>query len=101
MAPEDREIPISLRGIEIILRILNNNLREPSSIRQISKETGLSMRVTKNILSELENLKQVKQVVEKGQILPKWILTELGKQNANAIEDTEEIKELNPLERLL
>ena len=52
MPPDDREIPISLRGIEIILHSLHTSLRDPTSIRQISNETGLSMRVTKNILSE-------------------------------------------------
>ncbi|MHA1797270.1 MAG: hypothetical protein ACTSVY_02380 [Candidatus Helarchaeota archaeon] len=90
MTPKDqekiREIPISLRGIESILHVLNNELREPSSIRQISERTGLSMRVAKNILMQLENLKQVERVVEKGQILPKWSLTRLGIENAKAIE---------------
>ncbi len=79
MTPKDqekfREIPISLRGIESILRVLNNELKDPSSIRQISEISGLSMRVAKNILMQLENLKQVERVVEKGQILPKWGLT--------------------------
>ncbi len=84
--PEDREIPISLRGIENILRVLNDTLKEPSSIRQISVETDLSMRVTKNILMELENLKQVEQIIEEGQKLAKWSLTTLGKKNAKAIE---------------
>ena len=84
--PEDREIPISLRGIENILRVLNNTLKEPSSIRQISVETDLSMRVTKNILMELENLKQVEQIKEKTQKVAKWTLTALGKKNAKAIE---------------
>jgi hypothetical protein len=90
MTPKDqekfREIPISLRGIESILRVLNNELKDPSSIRQISEISGLSMRVAKNILMQLENLKQVERVVEKGQILPKWGLTRLGKENAKAIE---------------
>ncbi len=90
MTPRDhekiREIPISLRGIESILRVLNNELKDPSSIRQISELTGLSMRVAKNILMQLENLKQVERIVEKGQILPKWGLTGLGKANAKAIE---------------
>ena len=72
MSPEDRELPISLRGIEAILKVFNSTLKEPSSIRQISVETDLSMRVTKNILTELENLKQVKQVVEEGQKTSKW-----------------------------
>ena len=84
--PEDREIPISLRGIETILRVLDNTLKEPSSIRQISVETDLSLRVTKNILLELENLKLVEQIVEEGQVLAKWVLTNLGKKNAKAIE---------------
>ncbi|MHA1562981.1 MAG: hypothetical protein ACTSPA_12755 [Promethearchaeota archaeon] len=35
---------------------------------------------------QLENLKQVERVVEKGQILPKWALTRLGKANAKALE---------------
>ncbi|MHA1474336.1 MAG: hypothetical protein ACTSRX_02105 [Promethearchaeota archaeon] len=90
MTPKDqekfREIPISLRGIESILRVLNNELKDPSSIRQISEISGLSMRVAKNILMQLENLKQVERVVEKGQILPKWALTRLGKANAKALE---------------
>ena len=90
MTPKDqekiREIPISLRGIESILHVLSNELTDPSSIRQISELTGLSMRVAKNILMQLENLKQVERLVEKGQILPKWGLTRLGKENAKAIE---------------
>ncbi len=101
MAPEDREIPISLRGIEIILRVLNTSLRDPSSIRQISSETGLSLRVAKNILLELQNLKQVKQVIEDGQVLSKWHLTDLGKQIAHALEDSSEKKEFSFIEKLL
>lgn len=86
MSPEDRDIPISLRGIENILRVLQNTLKEPSSIRQISVEADLSLRVTKNILMELENLKQVQQIVEMGQVVPKWQLTDLGIKIAKAIE---------------
>ncbi|QEE15704.1 hypothetical protein DSAG12_01531 [Promethearchaeum syntrophicum] len=104
MTPRDqekiREIPISLRGIESILRVLNNELKEPSSIRQISEITGLSMRVAKNILMQLENLKQVERVVDRGQILPKWGLTRLGKENAKAIEKSSNGLNKNPSNRL-
>ncbi len=104
MTPKDhkknREIPISLRGIESILRVLNNELKDPSSIRQISEVTGLSMRVAKNILMQLENLKQVERVLEKGQILPKWGLTRLGKENAKAIEKSSNGLNKKPSNRL-
>ncbi len=93
MAPEDRELPISLRGIEDILRVLHKTLKEPSSIRQISIEADLSIRVTKNILLQLEALKQVQQHVEEGQVTSKWTLTALGRQIAQAIEPKSENSE--------
>jgi len=90
MTPKDeeknREIPISLRGIESILLALQHKLKKPASIRQISELSNLSMRVTKNILLQLEILRQVERVVDKGQILPKWQLTRLGRNIVSAME---------------
>ncbi|TXT55049.1 MAG: hypothetical protein BAJALOKI2v1_700014 [Promethearchaeota archaeon] len=80
-----RDLPISLQGIEIILRYLNqlteNNLL---SMRNISRNTDLSMRVVKNVLIQLETLNLVKRVVEKNKVLPKWGITKLGKQVINS-----------------
>ncbi|MGV9172900.1 MAG: hypothetical protein ACOC35_10075 [Promethearchaeia archaeon] len=75
-----RKLPKSLRGIETILRYLYEKDGELCSIRNISKMTGLSMRVTKNILLQLDRLNQVKRVVEKNKVLPKWTITKLGKK---------------------
>lgn len=85
MTPEDREIPISLRGIGAVLLAMNTKLREPASIRQIKEYANLSMRVTTNILYELRDLKQVEEVKVPGSSNLKWILTSLGKQIADAI----------------
>ncbi len=75
-----RDIPISLQGIETILQFLNENYKEESSIRSISEQVGLSMRVVKNILLQLERFNQVERVVEKNKILPKWKITKFGRR---------------------
>lgn len=75
-----RELPKSLQGIEIILTYLNERNTESLSIRNISENTGLSMRVTKNILLQLEKFNQIERVVEKNNILPKWKITKFGKK---------------------
>lgn len=75
-----RELPISLQGIETILIYLNAKDKESSSIRNISENTGLSMRVAKNILLQIEKFNQIERVVEKNQILPKWRITKFGKK---------------------
>ncbi len=75
-----RELPKSLLGIETILLYLDKKNKELLSIRNISESTGLSMRVTKNILLQLERLKQLERVVVKNNILPKWRITKFGKK---------------------
>lgn len=75
-----RELPISLQGIETILQYLNKEGKLFSSIRGISEHTGLSMRVVKNILLQLEKFNQVERVIEKNNILPKWKITKFGKR---------------------
>jgi len=75
-----RELPKSLQGIETILIYLNEQDKESSSIRNISENTGISMRVTKNILLQLEKFNQTERVVEKNYILPKWRITKFGKK---------------------
>ncbi|TFF88815.1 MAG: hypothetical protein EU550_00545, partial [Promethearchaeota archaeon] len=73
-----RDLPISLKGIESVLRYLNEEKKELKSISNISDNTGLSMRVTKNILLQLEKFNQVERFVEKNNILPKWRITKFG-----------------------
>ncbi len=75
-----RELPKSLQGIEIILTYLNERSKGSLSIRNISKGTELSMRVTKNILLQLEKFNQIERVVETNNILPKWKITKFGKK---------------------
>ena len=75
-----RELPKSLQGIEIILIYLNERSKESLSIRNISESTGLSMRVTKNILLQLEKFNQIERIVEKNNVLPKWRITKFGKK---------------------
>jgi len=75
-----RELPKSLQGIEVILNYLNEKVNEPFSIRNISENTRLSMRITKNILLQLEKLNQIERVLEENQILPKWRITKFGKK---------------------
>ncbi len=75
-----RELPISLQGIEIILSYLNQMDKQAQSIRNISQNTELSMRVTKNILLQLEKFNQIERIVEKNNILPKWRITKFGKK---------------------
>ncbi|MEE9377279.1 MAG: hypothetical protein V3V33_04500 [Candidatus Lokiarchaeia archaeon] len=77
---KERELPKSLQGIEVILNYLNEKDKETSSIRAISRETGLSMRVTKNILLQLEKFNQIERVLEKYDVLPKWRITKFGKK---------------------
>ncbi|TFF97433.1 MAG: hypothetical protein EU547_04315 [Promethearchaeota archaeon] len=75
---EIRKIPTSLRGIETILRFLKKVKGELQSIRNIHTSTGISMRVVKNILLQLEKFGQVERVVEKNKVIPKWKITEFG-----------------------
>lgn len=75
-----RDLPISLQGIELVLKFLDENDKEPNSIRNISKNTELSMRVVKNILLQLEKFNQIERVIEKNNILPKWQITKFGKR---------------------
>ncbi len=75
-----RELPISLQGIETILLFLNEKDKTTSSIRNISEQTRLSMRVVKNILLQLEKFNQVERVTVKNNILPKWGITKFGKK---------------------
>ena len=75
-----RDLPISLQGIETILVFLNEKDKKASSIRNISEQTGLSMRVVKNILLQLERFTQVERFIEKNNILPKWRITKFGKR---------------------
>ena len=86
-----RDLPISLQGIETILLFLKEKDKKASSIRSISEQTRLSMRVVKNILLQLEKFNQVERVVEKNNILPKWRITKFGKRvlkEAKGIEKT-------------
>ncbi|MBY9004626.1 MAG: hypothetical protein KGD73_11680 [Candidatus Lokiarchaeota archaeon] len=80
MSSPNRELPISLQGIEKILICLNDNYKVPISIREISKKSNLSMRVVKNILLQLEKFNQVERVVEGNNIIPKWSITKFGKR---------------------
>ncbi len=73
-----RDLPISLMGIESVLRYLSQKMKELSSIRNISTNTDLSMRVVKNILLQLEKFNQVERIVEKNKVLPKWRITKFG-----------------------
>lgn len=75
-----RELPKSLQGIESILNYLEEKDKELSSIRNISENTSLSMRVTKNILLQLERFNQIERVTERNNILPKWRITKFGKK---------------------
>lgn len=75
-----RELPISLQGIETVLVYLNDRDKNTSSIRNISEQSGLSMRVVKNILLQLEKFNQVERVIAKNNILPKWRITKFGKK---------------------
>jgi hypothetical protein len=101
--PDDstRDLPISLLGIEPILRFLNQS-KELTSIRSISEHTGISMRVVKNILLQLEKFDQVERIVEENKVLPKWQITKFGKKvikKANGIDD--EIKFLSTEDELI
>jgi len=89
-----RELPLSLQGIEIILVYLNAKDKEPSSIRNISENTGLSMRVAKNILLQVERFNQIERVVEKNQILPKWRITKFGKEVINQVKGVKKKTEI-------
>ncbi|MFX1257109.1 MAG: hypothetical protein ACFFAN_04575 [Promethearchaeota archaeon] len=87
-----KELPKSLQGIEIILLYLNEKDKKSSSIRNISNSTGISMRVVKNILLQLEKFNQVERVVEKTNILPKWRITKFGKKVINEAKVTKKKK---------
>ncbi|MHA1273160.1 MAG: hypothetical protein ACTSQS_06950 [Promethearchaeota archaeon] len=69
-----------MQAIEVILQYLNQNDKKDFSIRNISENTHISMRVTKNVLLQLEKFNQVERIVEKNQLLPKWRITKFGKK---------------------
>lgn len=94
-----RDLPKSLQGIEVILRYLYNN--NAVSIRNISDYTGISMRVAKNILLQLEKFNQVERVIEKNYILPKWRITKFGKKVVNQAKNLEEPLEFQSREAQL
>ncbi|MFX1366709.1 MAG: hypothetical protein ACFFCE_06215 [Promethearchaeota archaeon] len=101
MSESSRDIPLSLQGIEKILRFLYQT-KKLSSIRNISENTDISMRVVKNILLQLEKFGQVERIVEENKILPKWQITKFGIKvikKANGIED--DIKFLSIEDELL
>ncbi|MFX1500447.1 MAG: hypothetical protein ACFFDH_05715 [Promethearchaeota archaeon] len=101
MSESSRDMPLSLQGIEKILRFLNQT-KKLSSIRNISEKTDISMRVVKNILLQLEKFGQVERIVEENKVLPKWQITKFGRKvikKANGIED--EIKFLSIEDELL
>jgi len=96
-----RDMPISLQGIEKILRFLTQS-KKLSSIRSISENTEISMRVVKNILLQLEKFGQVERIVEENKVTPKWQITKFGRKvvkKANGIED--EIRFISVEEELL
>lgn len=79
--PENtKDIPISLLGIEKVLIFLNNNENTLFSIREISYKVKLSTRTVKNILLQLEKFNQVKRVLEKNNVIPKWQITKFGRR---------------------
>lgn len=101
MSESSRDMPISLQGIEKILRFLNQT-KKLSSIRNISEKTEISMRVVKNILLQLEKFGQVERIVEENKVVPKWQITKFGKKvikKANGIDN--EIKFLSVEDELL
>ncbi|MFX1257789.1 MAG: hypothetical protein ACFFAN_08020, partial [Promethearchaeota archaeon] len=57
---------------------LKDQNKKAVSIRKVSENTGLSMRVVKNILLQLEKFNQIERVIEKNNILPKWRITKFG-----------------------
>ena len=85
-----RDLPISLQAIEKILIFLNKTKKELLSIRNISEGTGLSMRVVKNVLLQLERFNQVERIVEINNILPKWRITKFG---ARVVKEAKNIEE--------
>ncbi|MFX0167442.1 MAG: hypothetical protein ACFE9V_19120 [Candidatus Hodarchaeota archaeon] len=93
-----RELPKSLQGIETILTYLNERNKEALSIRNISENTDLSMRVTKNILLQLEKFNQIERVVEENYILPKWRITKFGKKVIKEAQGKEKILEFTSRE---
>ncbi|TXT63148.1 MAG: hypothetical protein BAJALOKI1v1_780011 [Promethearchaeota archaeon] len=78
--PPTRDLPISLQGIETVLKYLSQHDNELSSIRSISTGADLSMRVVQNVLLQLEKFNQVERVVEKNKVMPKWKITKFGKK---------------------
>jgi hypothetical protein len=84
-----RDLPISLLAIEPILRYLNQS-KKLASIHIISESTGISMRVVKNILMQLEKFGQVERMIEDNKVMPKWRITKFGRRvikKANGIDD--------------
>ncbi|UCC20994.1 MAG: hypothetical protein JSV62_06845 [Promethearchaeota archaeon] len=96
-----RELPKSLQGIESILNYLDKKNKELSSIRNISENTDLSMRVTKNILLQLEKFNQIERITEKNNILPKWRITKFGKKVIREARGKEKILEFTSKEEEL
>lgn len=83
MTPKDqsiRDIPKSLQGIELVLRYLSTRKKKATSIRNISNSTGLSIRVVKNVLLQLEKFNQIERVLEKNNVVPKWKITKFGRR---------------------
>jgi hypothetical protein len=89
-----RDVPRSLKGIEVILLYLNQMNNKSVSIRNISKHTDYSMRVVKNILLQLEKFNQVKRVFERDMLQPKWSITSFGKRVLKEAKGLESVKEL-------
>jgi len=87
---QSRDLPKSLQGIELILIYLKERDKKATSIKNISDNTKISMRVVKNILLQLEKFNQVERVLEKNNILPKWKITKFGKKVLNQAEGIEE-----------
>lgn len=87
----DRDLPISLQGIQKVLRYLDKNEEKLCSIRTVSRNTDLSMRVAKNVLIHLENLGQVERVVEENKVVPKWKITKFGREVVKKAKETKKI----------
>jgi len=88
------KLPKSLQGIEKVLLCLNETDDKNSSMRSIHRKTGLSLRVIKNILLQLEKFNQVERVFEGDSLQAKWRITKFGKKvvkEANLKKDFEDI----------
>jgi len=96
-----RNLPISLQGIETILLYLYQKENIPLSMRNISDQTGMSMRVVKNVLLQLEKFNQVERILEKNNVLPKWKITKFGRRVVKEANFEESIRYLSREEELL